>query len=246
MAWSAAVTAPLLWVGGTGGSGTRAVVAALAAAGFFPGASLNASGDSLPMVAVYDLVVSAHLAGRGPDGANWRSALDKALAEHCVGAPPDAPVVVKNPRAILIVELLLAFPGSRFVQVIRNGIDMAFSSNQRQLALYGDLLLGAPAPGETMAARSLRLWCAVNRRAAEIAGRYPGRCALLRYEDLCVRPRPEVARIGAELGLVLDPAGVDADGLRPVHRVLPENWRQQLGDSLAEAAPELAGFGYSC
>lgn len=246
MAWGAAVTAPLLWVGGTGGSGTRAVAAALAAAGLFPGASLNASGDSLPMVAVHDLVVAAHLAGRGPDGANWRSALDKALAQHCVGAPPDAPVVVKNPRAILIMELLLAFPGSRFVQVIRNGIDMAFSSNQRQLALYGDLLLGGAARGETMAARSLRLWCAVNRRAREIAGHHPGRCALLRYEDLCARPVQEISRLGAELAIRLAADRVDPSGIQVVPRVLPDDWRDQLGGALVEAAPVLASFGYPC
>lgn len=239
--------AALLWVGGTGGSGTRAVVAALAAAGMFPGACLNESLDSLPMAAVYDRMLADHLAGRGSDPAAWHAALADALAAHCRGAPPAAPVLVKNPRSVLAVEpLLAAVPGSRFLHVVRNGLDMAFSSNRRQSMLYGELLLGPAAPGTTAAARALRLWCAVNRRAVAIAGRHPGRCALLRYEDLCARPRQEVARIGAELGLALDPAGIDLGALRPAHRALPEAWRQQLGDALAEAAPVLAGFGYPC
>lgn len=240
------MAAALLWIGGTGGSGTRAVAAALMAAGMFPGACLNESLDSLPMAAVYDRMLTDHLAGRGSDPAAWRSALAGALAAHCRGAPPGAPVLVKNPRSVLALELLLAaVPSSRFLHVVRNGLDMAFSSNQRQSTLYGELLLGLAAAGTT-AARSLRLWCAVNRRAMELAGRYPGRCALLRYEDLCARPRPEVARIGAELGLALDPAGIEVDALRPARRVLPEDWRHQLGDALAEAVPVLAGFGYPC
>lgn len=241
------MAAALLWIGGTGGSGTRAVAAALAAAGMFPGACLNESLDSLPMAAVYDLMLTDHLAGRGIAPAAWRSALTGALAEHCRGAPPGMPVLVKNPRSVLAAELLLAAePGSRFLHVVRNGLDMAFSSNQRQSMLYGELLLGPAGPDATVAARALRLWSAVNRRAMAIAQNHPGRCALLRYEDLCARPRPEVARIGAELGLVLDPAGVDAGALRPAHRPLPEDWRHQLGDALAEAEPVLAGFGYPC
>lgn len=241
------MTVPLLWIGGTGGSGTRAVLAALAAAGVYSGANLNASGDSLPMVAVYDLLTSAQLTGRSPADAHWRGALDRALAEHCVGAPPEAPVAVKNPRAILVMDLLLqALPGSCFVQVIRNGIDMAFSANQRQLALYGELLLGGAAPGETRAARSLRLWALVNRRAREIAGAYPGRCALLRYEDLCAQPVQEISRLGAELALLLEADRLDPSAIRGVSRALPRDWRDQLGSALAMAAPVLESFGYSC
>lgn len=241
------MAAALLWIGGTGGSGTRAVAAALTAAGMFPGASLNESLDSLPMAGVYDRMLADHLAGRGIAPAVWRAALAGALAEHCRGTPPGAPVLVKNPRSVLAMELLLAAePGSRFLHVVRNGLDMAFSSNQRQLTLYGGLLLGPAGPDATAAARALRLWCVVNRRAMELASRYPGRCALLRYEDLCARPRQEAARIGAALGLALDFAGIDPGGQRPARRALPEGWRQQLGDALTEAAPVLAGFGYPC
>ena len=239
--------AAFLWIGGIGGSGTRAVVAALAAAGMFPGACLNESLDSLPMAAVHDRLLPDYLAGSAIDIARWRVALADALAEHCRGALPGAPILVKNPRSVLAVEpLLAAVPGSSFLQIVRNGLDMAFSSNQRQSILYGELLLGPSAVGMTAVARSLRLWCAVNLRAMEIADRYPGRCALLRYEDLCARPRQEVARIASQLGLALDPAGVDPCAFRSVHRVLPGDWRQQLGDALVEAAPVLNGYGYPC
>lgn len=241
------MAARLLWIGGTGGSGTRAVAGVLAAAGMFPGACLNEALDSLPMADVYDRMLADHLAGRGVAPATWSAALTRALSAHCQGAPPRAPVLVKNPRSVLVMELLLAVvPGTRFLHVVRNGLEMAFSSNQRQLMLYGESLLGPAEPGTTAAARSLRLWCAANRRALEIARNHPGRCTLLRYEDLCARPRQEVARIAVELGLVLDSAGVDADGLRPVRRTLPDDWRQQLGAALAEAAPVLSGFGYPC
>ena len=60
--------AAFLWIGGIGGSGTRAVVAALAAAGMFPGACLNESLDSLPMAAVHDRLLPDYLAGSAIDG----------------------------------------------------------------------------------------------------------------------------------------------------------------------------------
>lgn len=239
--------APLLWIGATGGSGTRALVAALAALGVFPGRDLNDSRDALPMTAVYDRHLPAYLAGANFDLAAWRADLAAALSRHAAGLAPDVPCLVKNPRAIFMPDLLLdAVPASRFLQVVRNGVAMAFSANQRQLQQHGRAMLGSAWVGESPAAQSLRLWSLVNLRGREVARRYPGRCALVRYEDFCARPAQELARIGAELDIALDLARLDPTGIAPSSRPLPEDWRAQLGDALAAARPALAAFGYEC
>lgn len=238
-------SSPLLWIGGTGGSGTRAVVAALAAVGVFPGRELNDSLDALPMAALYDRHLASYLAGAGFDPALWRADLAGALARHMAGVSADTPCLVKNPRAVFMPDLLLdAVPASRFLQVVRNGVAMAFSANQRQLLLHGRATLGSGFDGESLAAQSLRLWSAVNLRGHDVARRYPGRCALVRYEDFCARPAQELARVGAELGLALDLARLDSTAIAPSHRALPDDWRAQLGDALAAARPALATFGY--
>ena len=236
---------PLLWIGASGGSGTRALVAALAAAGVFPGRDLNDSLDALPMAAVYDRHLAGYLAGEGFDEAAWRVDLAAALARHTADTPKDMPCLVKNPRAIFMLDLLLdAMPASRFLQVVRNGLSMAFSSNQRQLLLHGRAMLGGDFDRESPAAQSLRLWSAVNLRARDRARHYPGRCALIRYEDFCARPAQELARVGAELGIALDLVRIDQARITPSHRALPDDWCEQLGDAFAVARPALATFGY--
>lgn len=127
-------SSPLLWIGATGGSGTRALVAALAAAGVFPGRDLNDSLDALPMAAVYDRHLAGYLAGEGFDEAAWRVDLAAALAQPRQ-FPRGYALSGKNPRAIFMLDLLLdAMPASRFLQVVRNGLSMAFSANQRAAA----------------------------------------------------------------------------------------------------------------
>ncbi|MGE3297445.1 MAG: sulfotransferase [Porticoccaceae bacterium] len=235
----------LLWIGGSGGSGTRALAAVLTRAGLSPGTVLNEALDSLPMAALYDRHLAAYVSGQGFDAARWRLELTAALDRHIDGQP--SPWLVKNPRAVLALPALLdGVPGSRFLLLVRNGIDMAFSANQRQLGLYGDLLLGPAAAGESPAGRALRLWAAVNLRARDIVDRHPGRCATLRYEDLCAQPVAAIARIGGELGIPLAREHFECEDIMPASRTRPADWREQLGAALAQAAPALTAFGYPC
>ncbi|MBK6960443.1 MAG: hypothetical protein IPH23_04170 [Gammaproteobacteria bacterium] len=238
-------SSPLLWIGATGGSGTRALVAALAAAGVFPGRDLNDSLDALPMAAVYDRHLAGYLAGEGFDEAAWRVDLAAALARHAAGyAQGYALSGEESPRCFYARS------------PARCDARQQISSGGTQWPLHGvfrqSTSVAAARPrnawrgfdSESLAAQSLRLWSAVNLRGRDRARRYPGRCALIRYEDFCARPAQELARVGAELGLALDLVRIDQAGITPSHRALPDDWCEQLGDAFAVARPALATFGY--
>jgi hypothetical protein len=84
-------------------------------------------------------------------------------------------------------------PDLRYVHVVRNGLDMAFSRNQNQRDLWGEALLGR-VPEKTPR-DSLAYWCAAHRRIADL-GRTMGPDFLwLDYDRLCARPEAVLAQL---------------------------------------------------
>lgn len=240
---------PPLFIGGSGGSGTRAVAAYLANAGMFIGACLNESNDSLPFAEVYDRHLNAYLDGAGFDWDAWRRDLNHAIVQHQRGwnAGFGSPWLVKNPRSILMGEALFrAVPGAQFLHVVRNGVVMAFSSNQRQLKLHGSRLIGDDFAHESLPAQTLRVWCAVNRRGLEFCRRYPERCAILRYEDFCAAPQSSMEQVGRRFGIALDHPLNSESQYHGSTRSLPDDWRDQLGGALFDVRGLLNELGYLC
>ena len=84
-----------------------------------------------------------------------------------------------------------AFPSARFVHVVRDGRDMAYSPNQYQVRHYGDLLLTPDERRWSQPLRSIVVWSRLNLEAADYADRHlPDRYLLVRFEDLCASPVP--------------------------------------------------------
>lgn len=110
----------------------------------------------------------------------------------------------KEPNTHVFLDRLQAhLPTMRYIHVMRNGLDMAFSGNQNQLMLWGSHFLGTAvtAPSPRM---SLAYWCRVHRRVAHLAERMPGRYLLINYDAFCARPQ-------AGLAALLEFLGWDAD-----------------------------------
>jgi hypothetical protein len=85
----------------------------------------------------------------------------------------------------------------RFVHVVRDGRDMAFSPNQRQALHYGPVAhkahRGSVAGG---AVRSAAYWAWANGLASEDGRRHLGeRYLCLRFEDLCEDPEAAASRL---------------------------------------------------
>lgn len=100
----------------------------------------------------------------------------------------------KEPNTHVVIERLWRWlPDLRYVHVVRNGIDMAYSRNQNQLALWGSDMPGSNEPATPR--RSLAYWCLVHRRMQRLLAENPQRMLWLDYDALCREPRREAARL---------------------------------------------------
>jgi hypothetical protein len=238
-------------IGATGGSGTRVLARIARVRGLFIGEDLNPAEDSLEVADYYDRWINPYLWHRhdwGPDvEREMRAELDALLERHHAPAD-DGPWGWKEPRSIFLISFLArALPGMRFLHVVRDGRDVAFSKNQNQPRKHAHAFLGAESPlPDDAPPRAIELWSAVNLEAAdagesELAERY----RRVRFEDLCADPEPVIAEVLAFFGL-------DGDAGELAREVDPPptlgRWRELDPATLREleeiAAPALERFGY--
>ena len=226
-------------IGATGGSGTRVLAAVVRRGGMFVGSDLNRSLDALDFAAFFDRWVGRELA---PEATAELRALVARQHKEAGGQPWGW----KEPRSVYLLPFLAAeLPGLRFLHVVRDGRDMAFSENQVQLRKHGDAVLGASEEPEAL--RSIALWREINVRAADFGERELGdRYLRIRFEDLCAEPAARVAEVLCFFGLDGDAERIAADELQ----VPPTlgRWREadpELRVALSEhAADALERFGY--
>lgn len=116
----------------------------------------------------------------------------------------------KEPNTHVVIERLWQrLPALRYVHVVRNGLDMAFSGNQHQVRLWGTHVLGADGPVSPQ--RSLAYWCAVHRKLLRLHDANSWRMYWLDFDALCRDPAHQVAELLRFLGF--QPGAVDPDSL---------------------------------
>jgi len=241
---------PPVVVGATGGSGTRVVARIARLRGLFIGENLNPAEDSLDVSDYYDRWINPylwHLQDLGPDVEDqMRAELDVLLERHRAPAAGGR-WGWKEPRSIFLVSFLArALPGMRFLHVVRDGRDVAFSKNQNQPRKHADVFLGSNSAQPDAPPRAIELWSAVNVEAAaagerDLAGRY----RWIRYEDLCADPERVIADVLAFFGLDGDPAELAQEVESPPTL---GRWRECDPAVVREleqiARPGLERFGY--
>jgi hypothetical protein len=251
---TAPASSPLV-IGATGGSGTRVVARIARRAGYELGTNLNSAEDAMEFVPFHNRWINRVIAAdERPFSvketeqmtSDFREALGRHLPRH---GEPGQLWGWKAPRSIYFLTFFhRLFPELKFIHVLRDGRDMAFSKNQNQLRQHGRAILGwterllAP-----RAVRSILLWERINLRAAEYgAGTLQGNYLAVRFEDLCNTPRETVQRILAFLGAPLDAEEIAAAEVKPPTSLgrwsaEPPRLVQRLERS---AARSLAQFGY--
>lgn len=239
-------------IGATGGSGTRVVARIAGAGGMFIGSKLNRSEDALDFGAYSDRWINRYVAGRagGPHASleeEMTAELRSIVADHCAGLPPEAiRWGWKEPRSIYLMPFFRSrMPTLRFLHFVRDGRDMAFSSNQFQLKKHGSAVLDGRVSWRRPV-RSIVLWNRVNLAAADFGEHDLGPDYLrVRFEDLCAEPRATVERIYEFFGLEGDVEAA-ASEVQPPQTLA--RWRERPKRLVArlerEAEPTLRRFGY--
>ncbi len=255
-------------IGGTGGSGTRAVQRALEAAGVFMGTRLNDSGDAMdfePFLdsVINDILLETRSLAYDPEslsaGLRQRvhGAFRAALNDFRSDLPSDAEGWGwKNPRSMYVLPLLATqCPGLRFIHLVRDGRDMAISENKNQPRKHYAALFNAPEnkddPLQPDPELSIRLWARANGDTAAFGERVLGPAYLrVSFEQLCAAPVREMTRILTHAGLSearisakVDRSAeeISAPGSLGRWRTLSDEIRKTLW---AIAGNELSWFGY--
>ena len=241
-------------VAGLGGSGTRLLVALLRFAGVQMGTKVNATEDALAFRRFNQTWIRPflqHRRGQLPelDFALMAEDLRRTLDDHCADfSDPARPWGWKRPESIHLLPFLhQQLPGLTFLHLIRNGLDMAFSTNQNDLRRYGDIALSRAHEHEPEPLRSQRLWALANTAVADYGESHLGaRYLRIPYELLCSRPEETISTLFRSLGLPADPAA--AARLVTAPQTIGR-WRTQsdlhlLVRLLQAGEPALRRFGY--
>jgi hypothetical protein len=154
------------------------------------------------------LVRSLARSGRAQHPAAWLSARAESLLTTR-GYTQAAHWGWKEPNTHVVLDRLVrALPNLRYIHVVRNGLDMAYSRNQNQLKLWGDHFLE---PGWQLTPYySLRFWRVVHERVLRIGQQMGQRFLLLHYDAFCGKPAESTGRLLEFAGIELSPAHLAA------------------------------------
>ena len=104
----------------------------------------------------------------------------------------------KEPNTHIYLEYLKShFEDLRYIHLMRNGLDMAYSRNQAQLFNWGPLLgVKVPNSPRLLPRASLSYWVKANQKTIAI-GKELGeeKFLLINFDKLCATPEPEVDRL---------------------------------------------------
>lgn len=253
---------PPLVIGATGGSGTRVIARIAGQAGFELGTNLNVSHDALEFLPFHEKWIDRFLELQkgGPlvpatdTPEQLKNDFTQVIGRHLAAVDPAIREPGqrwgwKAPRSIYLLPFFHAiYPEMKFIHVLRDGRDMAFSRNQNQLRKHGRRLLSwrerwfAP-----RALRSILLWDRVNGRAADYAReQLGGNYLLVRFENLCLAPVETTAAVLKFLEAPGDAAAIAAEEIKAPSSL--GRWRSQPPDLIARmeaaAARSLRHFSY--
>lgn len=146
---------------------------------------------------------------RGQHQRDWlRLRAERLLAaDHALD--PNTPWGWKEPNTHVVIDRIhLLCPRLKYVHVARHGLDMAFSRNQNQLALWGETFLGGPP--EPSPRTALKFWHAVHRRILDVGHDMGDRFLFLNFDRFCRQPDDGIEQLSQFLGCDLHPSQRDA------------------------------------
>lgn len=106
----------------------------------------------------------------------------------------------KEPNTVMVLPYLLhALPKLRYIHVLRDGRDMAFSSNKNQLRLWGSHVLGRAIDCDCPQ-DAFDYWCGVHEGLLGLQEQHGSRVLLIKLESLIASPEESLGRLLAFVG----------------------------------------------
>ncbi len=192
-----------LVIGATGGSGTSIVTRICQQAGFYMGYNFNKFLDAQDFLYFYDKWVHTMLSSKRSaltDEKNKEMFHDflaciqkhkRVLPNHTI------PWGWKNVRSMYLVPFFHAlYPGMKFIHIVRDGRDVAFIREPKQLLYYTRSFFDEHYDSLLIPYRLMLLWKATNLTIASYGEtNMPGNYLRIRYEDLCENPFGIIKRL---------------------------------------------------
>lgn len=240
-------------IGGVGGSGTRLLAQILAASDVAMASPLNQALDAMewPPLAKLDGPPWSLVGERRGVVRRVLHIFENLLERRRGYLGKTGRVAWKVPGTYLwLEELATFFPRLQYIHLMRHGLDMAYSPNQRQARSKGPglgLRMQLEDDGRLTSRSMLDFWLTANENAISAGKALLGdRFLLLRFEDLCGQPRREISKLLEFVGASMDPGTLlqlaDSIAAPPTvgrHRKLP--WQS---DFSSEQMSRLERLGY--
>ena len=242
-------------IGGVGGSGTRIVARIVRRAGYFLGTNVTGAEDAIEFWEFYDRWINRYLLSKEVSlSIEERNLMDKdwdeRVARHRLVIPePESLWGWKNPRSIFLLPYLHEkYSGMKFIHVVRDGRDMAFSPTaQDQFRMHGAALLRENKGA--LPIKTAAFWSRINLAAAQYAeDNLRDKYLLVKFEALCRMACETAQQILSFLGKnTLDADQIAAEYIEPPTTI--DRWRKpehvDLRTALeTEAESALRKFGY--
>jgi sulfotransferase family protein len=221
--------------------------------GYNLGKNLNQSEDALEFYAFHDTWINPYLAAHGRltpwQSARMKESFHAAVARH-IPEPERRGMRWgwKAPRSIYLLPFLQAeFPQLKFIHLVRDGRDMAISSNQNQMRKHGPAILRSSERFfRSVPEGAILLWDRVNLRAAEFGeSRLSENYLRVRFEDLCAEPAKTIGVVASFLDVAIDPKQFATEIIPPETLQRWKTCPDRLISKLeAQGANSLRKFGY--
>ncbi|MCT7989010.1 sulfotransferase family protein [Laspinema olomoucense] len=222
-------------VGATGGSGTRVVTRILRSRGMYLGKNLNESEDAMYFKGYFDdwidpFISRTCFSDSSEIEGEMIHDLEARLSKHLEDfqAEEHQPWGWKNCRNMYLLPFFHRMcPQMKFLHIIRDGRDMAYSKNQNQLLQYNSLFLSAMEQEQWCSpVQSIALWSRINLWVAEYGEKnMPGQYLRIRFEDLCTAPVATIGHIFEFFGLQGNAQEIARDEVSPPDSI--GRWRNE-------------------
>jgi len=196
-------------IGGIGGSGTRLVAQLVSESGYYLGNNLNTSRDNMTVMqylpAMRDILLAT-----GKSRASEKEEKILVIIQiflDCIQAEVETSSILykkwgwKVPASYMLLPYFKRiFPNLKYIHVIRNGLDMAFSNNQNQSANWPSYF-GLKPCAHNKPGTSLEFWIQANKLAVGYGQEIKkGSFMLLNFDSLCKHPARTIDQLTNFLG----------------------------------------------